>query len=129
MLTGARTWAPRSSVTESAGPLERGDIVSAFMKEQEGREQAGRRPFLVLTPGFYNASASTVIGCPISSNTAPFAFKVLLPQGAPVSGGVLVDQVRALDLSARRVRKLGAAPEETVADVTALLASLLRIAP
>lgn len=99
------------------------------MKEQADREQAGRRPFLILTPGFYNAAASTVIGCPITSNTAAYAFKVLLPEGAPVSGGVLVDQVRALDLSARRVRKLGTAPEETLADVTAILASLLRIAP
>ena len=116
-------------MTDEVSQLERGDIVSAFMKEQSGREQAGRRPFLILTPGVYNATASTVIGCPVTSNIAPYAFKVVLASGCEVSGGVLVDQVRALDLSARRVRKLGVAPQETVAEITAILASLLRIAP
>ena len=116
-------------MTDGASPLARGDIISAFMKGQQGREQAGRRPFLVLTPAVYNAESSTVVGCPITSNTMPFAFKVLLPQAAPVTGGVLVDQVRALNVSARRSRKMGEAGDEVVAEVTAILASLLRIAP
>jgi mRNA interferase MazF len=99
------------------------------MKYQDEREQAGRRPFLILTPAFYNTASTTVIGCPITSNRSPFAFKVMLPDGSPVSGAVLVDQVRALDLSARRPRKLAVAPDEAVAEVTAILASLLRITP
>ena len=114
-------------MTDTGMVLERGDLVSAFMKDQEGREQAGRRPFLILTPSFYNAASATVIGCPMTSNRSPFAFKVLLPDPSPVSGAVLVDQVRALDISARRPRKLGIASNETVAEVTAILASLLRI--
>ena len=116
-------------MTDVSAPLERGDIISAFMKGQEGREQAGRRPFLVLTPGFYNAASSTVIGCPITSNRTPFAFKVLLAQNADVTGGVLVDQVRSLDVSARRSRKIGHADDTVLEEVTAILASLLRIAP
>ncbi len=112
-----------------AGELDRGDLVSVVMKEQAGREQAGRRPFLILTPAIYNARASTVIGCPITSNTAAYAFKVILPDGLAVSSGVLVDQVRALDPASRRLRRLGAAPPETLDAVAVLLSTLLRIRP
>jgi mRNA interferase MazF len=116
-------------VTEDSWTPDRGDLVSAFMKDQGGYEQAGRRPFLVLTPAFYNAESSTVIGCPVTSNLDPFAFKIFLPVASPVRGAVLVDQVRSLDLSARRSRMLGRVADETLAEVTAMLASLLRIAP
>ena len=105
--------------------VDRGDVVAAYMNAQVGREQAGRRPFLVLTPKAYNSASSLVIGCPITSNLSDYAFKVALPEGAPVSGAVLVDQVRAIDPSARRAKVVGAVDEATVAAVTDILASLL----
>lgn len=115
-------------MTDADAP-DRGDLVSVFMKEQAGREQAGRRPFLILTPAIYNTRSSTVIGCPITSNTAPYAFKVILPEGLAVSGGVLVDQVRALDPVSRRIRRLGAAAPSTLDAVVGLLSTLLRLRP
>jgi mRNA interferase MazF len=66
--------------------------------------------------------------CPITSNKRPWPWKVVLPDGLAVSGAVLVDQVRAIDRAARRLRAAGAAPQTVVAEVQAKLAALLGIA-
>ena len=51
----------------------------------------------------------------------------MLPEGSAVAGGVLVDQVHAIDRAARRLRLAGVAPQSVVADVQAKLAALLGI--
>ena len=40
--------------------------------------------------------------CPITSNTRPYPFKVLLPEGLPIGGAVLADQVQSIDRVGRQ---------------------------
>ncbi len=107
---------------------DQGDLIWLDFNPQAGREQAGRRPALVLSPRCYQETTALVIVCPITSNVTPYPFKVMLPEGAPVSGAVLVDQIRSLDRNARHIAVIGSAPEQVLADVQAKLASLLGIA-
>jgi mRNA interferase MazF len=65
--------------------------------------------------------------CPITSNTQPWPWKVMLPQGLAVSGAVLVDQVRSIDRVGRRLRLAEVAPQFVVAEVQAKLAALFGI--
>ncbi len=104
-----------------------GDLIWLDFNPQAGREQAGRRPALVLSPRSYNETTALIVVCPITSNMTPYPFKVMLPEGAPVSGAVLVDQIRSLDRNARYIAVIGAAPEQVVAEVQAKLAALLGI--
>ena len=46
---------------------EAGDVVWLTFDPQAGREQAGRRPALVLSPGIYNAKSSLALVCPITN--------------------------------------------------------------
>jgi mRNA interferase MazF len=46
--------------------LDRGDIVMVDLKGSQGREQAGFRPALVLTPHAYHQVSSTAIVVPIT---------------------------------------------------------------
>lgn len=46
---------------------DRGDVVWLSFDPQSGREQAGRRPALVLSPRAYNQRTSLAILCPITS--------------------------------------------------------------
>lgn len=110
-------------------PPERGDLIWLFLPDQEGHEQGGRRPFLVLSPRIYNEASSVAIGCPVTTNVKPYAFKVILPEGGQVTGAVLADQVRAVDLTARKMKPAGRAPDDVVQTVTARLGSLLGILP
>lgn len=106
---------------------ERGDLAWLIFTPQLGREQAGHRPALVLSPRIYHERSGLAVVCPITSNTQPWPWKVLLPDALPVSGAVLVDQVRSIDRGGRKLRVVGRAPEAIVLDVQAKLAALFGI--
>ena len=103
---------------------ERGSLVWVDFTPQSGREQAGHRPALALSPRIYHERSKLAVVCPITSNPRPWPWKVILPDGLAVSGAVLVDQVRAIDRAARRLRPAGEAPQSVVAEVQAKLAAL-----
>ena len=104
---------------------ERGDLVWLTSDPQAGREQARRRPVLVLSPGPYNRRARLALVCPITSLTKGYPFEVALPEGLPMSGVVLADHVKSADWSARRAQFVAKAPTAVVAEVTAKLKPLL----
>jgi mRNA interferase MazF len=108
-------------------PPERGALVWFDFMPHSGHEQAGHRPALVVSPRLYHERSKLALICPIISNTQPWPWKVLLPDGLGVVGAVLVDQLRAIDRGARRLRLVGQAPEAVVAEVRAKLAALLGI--
>ena len=104
---------------------ERGALVWVDFTPQSGREQAGHRPALVMSPRIYHERSKLAVVCPITSNTRPWPWKVMLPDGLAVSGAVLVDQVRSIDRIARRLRLAGDAPQAVITEVQARLAALL----
>jgi mRNA interferase MazF len=107
---------------------DRGDLAWVVFTPQSGREQAGRRPALVLSPRLYHERSELAVVCPVTSNREPWPWKVLLPDDLAVSGAVLVDQVRSIDRGARRLRIVGRAPQGVLLDVQAKLAALLGLA-
>ena len=107
---------------------ERGALVWVDFTPQSGREQSGHRPALVMSPRIYHERSKLAVVCPITSNKRPWPWKVALPDGLSVSGAVLVDQVRTIDRSARRLRPAGAVPQSVVVEVQAKLAALFGIA-
>jgi mRNA interferase MazF len=104
---------------------QRGDIVWLLFHPQAGREQAGRRPALVLSPAVYNVKVGLALFCPITSRVKGYPFEVAIPSGLAVSGVVLSDQVKSLDWRARRVEFAGRLPEMHVLEVLAKLGTLL----
>ena len=106
---------------------ERGHIIWIDFDPQAGHEQAGRRPALVLTPLKYNRKTSLVIACPITREIKGYAFEVLIPDGAAVTGVVLADQVKCLDWRARNASYVGEMPEIVIEDVFDMLGGLLQL--
>ena len=107
---------------------DRGALVWVDFTPQSGREQSGHRPALAMSPRMYHERSKLAVVCPITSNTRPWPWKVVLPEGLFVSGAVLVNQNRAIDRAARRLRPAGVAPQSVVAEVQAKLAALLGLA-
>jgi mRNA interferase MazF len=84
-----------------------GDIVWLDFDPRVGREQSGRRPALVLSPiRFWEATRFALV-CPITSRVRPFPSSVVLPEGLPVSGEVLVSHARNVDTTARPLALTG----------------------
>jgi mRNA interferase MazF len=92
---------------------------------RRGREQAGRRPFLVLSPRAYNEKTSLAVGVPVTSASKRYPFEVRLAAAGRVTGVALADQVKSLDWRARRAEHADDVPLSTLRAVRSLIASLL----
>lgn len=114
-------------VTRRSAPKapERGDIVWLDFNPQTGREQAGRRPALVLSPKGYNQRAGLAVMVPITSRAKGYPFEVALPAGLAVQGVVLADHVKSLDWAARGAALAARAPPAVTEEVLAKLRLLV----
>lgn len=109
--------------------MERGDIFLVSLDPTAGHEQQGTRPVLIVSPGAFNRLTKTPVVLPITSGgnfarTAGFAVS-LMGVGTQTTGVVRCDQPRALDIGARRGRKLESVPEAIMDEVLARLATIL----
>ena len=104
---------------------EAGDFVWLTFDPQAGREQAGRRPALVLSPGEYNRRSGLALVCPITSQAKGYPFEVAVPPNQGATGVILSDHVKSVDWKARHAEKLGRCSIEALEEVRARLAPLL----
>ncbi len=105
----------------------RGDLVWLSFDPQAGREQAGHRPALVLSPESYNRKVGLALICPITTQQKGYPFEVVIPAGLAVSGVVLADQVKSLDWKARKTCFAGELPSDIFQEVLAKLSTLLEM--
>ena len=104
---------------------ERGDLIWLSFTPQQGKEQAGRRPALVLSPATYNNKTGLALVCPITSKAKGYPFEVPLPEQGAVHGVVLADQVRSLDWRARQAERIEKAQASVVEQAIKLIEALL----
>ena len=103
----------------------RGDLVWLSFTPQTGREQAGRKPALVLSPEAYNSKTGLALLCPVTSKVKGYPFEAPLSTTAGVQGVVLADQLRSLDWRALRAEWIEQAQPKVVEKVLKLLDTLL----
>ncbi|NJO34360.1 MAG: mRNA-degrading endonuclease [Rhodospirillales bacterium] len=94
-----------------------------------GREQAGRRPAVVISPAAFFEASRFAIVCPITTRIRPFASSVVLPEGLKVQGEILTSHIRSIDTTARPIRPIGqSVPFGVLVEIRAKLAVLTGIA-
>jgi mRNA-degrading endonuclease toxin of MazEF toxin-antitoxin module len=108
--------------------MKRGEIWLVGLDPTEGHEQKGHRPVLLVSPEAFNRLTRVPVVLPITSGgnfarTAGFAVP-LAGAGTKTMGIVRCDQPRALDLAARRGKKLESVPDAIMDEVLAKLAPI-----
>lgn len=105
---------------------EAGDIAWMDFDPQAGREQAKRRPAIVLTDKAYNLASGLAVVCPLTSKRKPypFALPVVLDK---VEGSVLGDHLKSMDWKVRDAAFHSKADPALLSKVRAYIAVLLRI--
>lgn len=125
----ASRWKGNLVKINRVGIPERGDVIWITLDPQTGHEQRGRRPALVLSPADYNGRVGLALLCPITSKMKGYPFEVPLPDGLPISGVVLADQVKSLDWMERCFVRICTIPKEVVIQVLRKLSTLLYVEP
>jgi len=103
---------------------EKGDIIWIELDPQSGREQAGHRPCIVVSPKIYNKCVLAVI-CPITNRTKGFRWEVPLSSENVTTGYILSDQVKNLDWEKRNAQFREAVSKEVLIEVQRRLKLLL----
>lgn len=100
-----------------------GDIVWLQFNPQIGREQAGHRPAVVLTPADYNRNSGLLLCVPLTTRVKGYPFEV------PVAGDrpsvALVDHVKSVDWRSRHATKKGRATAAELEEIRARLRALI----
>src|SRR5271166_2222805 len=105
---------------------EGGDIVIMDFDPQVSREQAKRRPALVLTDQRYNRASGLAIVCPLTSKRKPYPFALPIIVG-DVEGAVLVDQLKSMDWAGLKATFHSKAEPALVGKVRQYIAVLLAL--
>ena len=105
----------------------RGDAVWIDFDPRAGREQAGRRPAVVLSPAAYNGRVGLALLCPVTSRVKGYPFEVAIPAGLGLAGVILADRVKSLDWRRRNATVIGTLPRETTAAVLRRVNALLAL--
>ncbi len=108
--------------------MKRGDIYIVDLEPVLGKEQQGHRPVIILSATDFNRIVGLPVICPITNGgnfarTAGFAVS-LQGFGLQTSGIIRCDQVRSLDLRARRGRLVETAPPLIVTECLELIQTI-----
>ena len=101
--------------------IEQGDIITLSFDPARGHEQKGHRPALVVSNNVYNKKTSFRVLVPISSTGRDFALYVPLDGRTETQGKILADQMRTVDIFARKAKKIERIPDDILDDVLEIL--------
>ena len=94
-----------------------GDIIEVSFDPSLGHEQQKTRPALVVSADDFNYMSSMTMVAPITTLNNGYPMHVEVEGCEDVWGWVCVEQMRALDLNARRCRKLGSLGDHAMSEV------------
>jgi len=100
---------------------QKGEFVTVTFDPQSGHEQKGRRPALVVSNTLFNRHTGLAIVCPLTNTDREFPFHVAIVDDPEVTGFVMVEQVKSIDFTARKVKRIGKASERLLEEVLSIL--------
>ena len=103
----------------------KGDFIVLTFDPQSGHEQKGRRPALVVSNTLFNQRTGLAMVCPITNTDRKFPLHVAVPPECSLTGFVMVEQIKSIDFSSRKARRIEAAPRTLVEEVLSLLDACL----
>ncbi len=105
--------------------VRQGDIIWLDFNPQAGHEQKGRRPALVVSNDTFNKFSNLAIVCPITNTNKKHPFHVKLDGRTKITGVILSDQARTLDINARNYEYIETIPEDIVIEVIDIISGFI----
>ena len=105
--------------------MNQGDIILVDFDPTKGREQAGYRPAVVISQTTYNKKRNMAFICPITNSTKPLRFRILLDGRTQTQGDIICEQVRVIDLLARKCKVVEPLPKDLLEQVLAAVSVII----
>ena len=97
---------------------QQGDLIFLDFNPQAGHEQAGRRPALVVSNDqFHRYTNGFALVCPVTNTTKPFPLHVPLDDRTQMTGVIMCEQLKSLDLTARNAEYKESLPDDLLNEV------------
>jgi len=107
--------------------MKQGDIIWVDFDPTKGREQAGHRPAVVISQTEFNKVRDLAIICPVTSSIKPLRLHIPLDNRTKTQGDVICEQVRTIDLLARKCKIVEQIPVDKLEDVLEAVSTLITI--
>lgn len=104
---------------------KKGEIGFLDFNPQSGVEQAGHRPYIILSPEAFNFTTGLAIVCPIRTRSGDWPFEVKLPQNLKIEGYILTDQVKSVEWEASNFQMRDEAPEDVIQECLDIIQTFL----
>lgn len=112
-------------VSAKTQPPGQGQILKLDLDPTPGHEQKGFRPVLVVSAALFNRHTGFCWVVPVTTPQKGLPNEIRLPEGLPISGTLLLSQLRSIDWRARPFTVAGMVPATFLEDINARLVSVL----
>lgn len=92
--------------------VKQGDIIKVDLSPTVGHEQSGYRPVVVVSNDFVMKQTNMVYIAPITNTIRHFPLHVELDDRTKTKGEILCEQIKAVDLSARKFTSVEHIPDD-----------------
>ena len=103
---------------------KQGDIVIINFDPQIGHEQKGSRPGLIVSNDEFHKRTNMAMICPITNTLSGFPTHIVL-NNTNTTGEIMCEQVKCLDISARRPAYKEAVPDDVLDEAVDLICSFV----
>ena len=109
--------------------MNQGDIIWLDFDPTKGREQSGCRPAVVISRSQFNQKRNLAVLCPITSAVKPLRFHVHLDERTTTQGDIICEQVRTVDLLARKYKVVEKLPQDLMEKVLDAISAVISLEP
>ena len=106
---------------------DQGTIIAVSFDPSKGHEPQKTRPALVLGTDEFNQMSSLTIVAPITSVNNRYPLHVEMKPGNAAQGFICLEQMAALDLTARKCEECGQLDRETMSQVLDIVAAIFGV--
>jgi mRNA interferase MazF len=105
---------------------KQGDIIKIDLDPTKGHEQAGYRPVVVVNNAEHSQDSGLTLICPITNTDRKSPIHVAV-KAKTITGFVMCDNIRAVDLSSRKFKMVDVLDYDTLWDVCDIVKGAVNI--
>lgn len=107
--------------------VKQGDIIKINFSPTAGHEQSGYRPAVIVSNDFAISKTNMIYIAPITNTIRSFPLHIALDSRTKTTGTILCEQVRAIDLNARKFTFVEHLPRDILEKVLTCVISCLDV--